>query len=277
MTAQTETRQDKHEFWMQMAQLYKTRATCKRRKCSALFVKDNRLVVAGYNSAPSGQKHCTEVGCLMVDGHCKRCNHAERAAIDYAANTGIKLDGAYGYISGGTPCITCAHGIIATRTRAIYVDSHYPDEHAIKLLSDCGIPIYEPCIVEALTLDGSATGGVPGWQRVKPKTDLSAVSVNPDDNPALTMDDLETELHGSEVEFRRRYFGDFNLFPEQKVWIQPRAGGKVTRHQKEQELANAKRLADDQRAKVVEDSVVQSTAETWGDFPAQTTNLLHRP
>jgi len=38
-------------------------------------------VTTGYNGATPGEPHCTEVGCHIVDGHCKRTIHAERNAL----------------------------------------------------------------------------------------------------------------------------------------------------------------------------------------------------
>lgn len=186
----TTERQGKHEFWMELAQLYATRATCKRRKCAALFVKGNRLVCAGYNGAPSGQPHCLDVGCLLIDGHCKRCVHAEHAAIDYAASAGIAIKGCIVYISGGTPCLTCALSLVAVETTSIYVNASYPDPEALGLLSQAGIPVYEPCIISALKFDGFTGDEVPGWQRV------ARLSVQPTSNNSsynTSLDRLSSE------------------------------------------------------------------------------------
>ena len=134
-----------HAFWMQLAALYAQRATCLRRKCAALFVQGGRLVVAGYNGAPSGQPHCIDdgVGCLMVENHCARCLHAEYAAICFAAVKGIAIGSSTVYIHGGTPCRNCALGLIAVGVKEIYVDAKYPDDVALRLLDMAGVKVVE--------------------------------------------------------------------------------------------------------------------------------------
>ena len=50
------------EYFMQIVEVVKTRSTCLRRQVGAVIVKDNRIITTGYNGAPSGLKHCTELG-----------------------------------------------------------------------------------------------------------------------------------------------------------------------------------------------------------------------
>ena len=52
------------EYFMEMAELARTRTTCLRRGVGAVIVKDNRVMATGYNGAPSGVRHCEETGCL---------------------------------------------------------------------------------------------------------------------------------------------------------------------------------------------------------------------
>ena len=78
------------------------------------IVKDRRIIATGYNGAPSGHPHCTDVGCDMLDGHCQRVIHAEVNAIGQAAQLGIAVAGATMYIhranvesDGRGPCREC--------------------------------------------------------------------------------------------------------------------------------------------------------------------------
>ena len=50
------------EYFMEIAEIVKTRSTCLRRQVGAVIVKDNRIITTGYNGAPAGLKHCTEIG-----------------------------------------------------------------------------------------------------------------------------------------------------------------------------------------------------------------------
>ena len=102
------------EYFQQHAALASSRATCPRAACGAVIVKDRRIIATGYNGAPSGHPHCTDVGCEMADGHCQRVIHAEVNAIGQAAQLGIAVAGATMYIhranvdsDGRGPCREC--------------------------------------------------------------------------------------------------------------------------------------------------------------------------
>lgn len=41
------------EYFMEIAEIVKTRSTCMRRQIGAVIVKDNRIITTGYNGAPS--------------------------------------------------------------------------------------------------------------------------------------------------------------------------------------------------------------------------------
>ena len=49
---------------MNITNLVSERSTCTRRAVGAVLVKEKRILSTGYNGAPSGLKHCLEVGCL---------------------------------------------------------------------------------------------------------------------------------------------------------------------------------------------------------------------
>lgn len=57
-------RPDWDEYFMNIADMVKTRSTCMRRQVGAVIVRDKRILTTGYNGTPSGLKHCKEVGCL---------------------------------------------------------------------------------------------------------------------------------------------------------------------------------------------------------------------
>ena len=88
------------EYFMEIAEIVKTRSTCLRRQVGAVIVKDNRIITTGYNGAPSGLRHCTDIGgCERERLHIPsgqrhelcRALHAEQNAIIQAAKLGVNI------------------------------------------------------------------------------------------------------------------------------------------------------------------------------------------
>ena len=96
---------------MAIAQVVAYRATCPRASVGAVLVLQNRIISTGYNGSAPGHPHCTEMGCLMEEGHCQRTLHAEVNAIAWAARAGVRVEGARLYMwssrGDGTPCREC--------------------------------------------------------------------------------------------------------------------------------------------------------------------------
>ncbi len=88
------TRPDWDLYFIRIAKEVASRSTCKRAAVGAVITRNNRILATGYNGAPEGEQHCTEVGCDVVDGHCVRVIHAEENAIIQAREYGISLEGA---------------------------------------------------------------------------------------------------------------------------------------------------------------------------------------
>ena len=110
---------------MTIAEKVADRATCPRASVGAVIVKNNRIVATGYNGALPGYKHCTEIGCEMVDNHCQRAIHAEANAVAQAAKFGTAIEGAsiYYYDSQKRPfgsCVKCLQIIEAAGIAAVY-------------------------------------------------------------------------------------------------------------------------------------------------------------
>lgn len=81
-------------YFINIAKQVAQRATCPRAQVGAVIVKDHRIISTGYNGAPAGEPHCTDKGCVVVDGHCQRAIHAEVNAVCQAAKFGIPVNGA---------------------------------------------------------------------------------------------------------------------------------------------------------------------------------------
>ena len=113
-------RLDWHNYFMNIAKMVAERSTCNRAKIGAVIVKDRSIISTGYNGAPAGLPHCTDVGCLIYtsinpDGeeeqNCFRTIHAEINAIAQAAKHGVSIDGADIYITA-SPCYHCLKVLI---------------------------------------------------------------------------------------------------------------------------------------------------------------------
>ena len=94
------------EYFMNIALEVARRSTCPRAQVGAIIVRDKRILTTGYNGAPSGLPHCTEVGCLMRGGHCVRTLHAEQNAIIQGALHGVSVKGGTIYVTH-QPCLIC--------------------------------------------------------------------------------------------------------------------------------------------------------------------------
>lgn len=112
------------EYFMKLAMLASERATCPRMHCGCVLVKDREVVATGYNGSIPGDDHCEDVGCLVVDNHCVRTNHAEMNAIVQAARKGHIIDGGTAYVTN-MPCTTCAKALIAAGVKRVVIFSDY--------------------------------------------------------------------------------------------------------------------------------------------------------
>ncbi|MGE5255432.1 MAG: deoxycytidylate deaminase [Hyphomicrobiales bacterium] len=137
-------------YFMDITALVAKRTTCIRRAVGAVIVKDKRILSTGYNGAPSGVPHCTEVGCLReklnVESGMRhelcRGIHAEQNAIIQAAYHGVSVKGASLYCTT-QPCSICAKMIINAGITTIYYRSGYADELARDMLAEAGIAMIQ--------------------------------------------------------------------------------------------------------------------------------------
>jgi dCMP deaminase len=136
------------EYFMEMAYVVSKRSTCLRRKVGAILVKDKHILSTGYNGAPKGFKHCSEVGCLrrgfdVPSGErhelCRGL-HAEQNAIIQAAVFGVSIKDSVLYCTN-TPCVVCVKMLINAGVTEIIFMGEYPDELAKKMISESDIKI----------------------------------------------------------------------------------------------------------------------------------------
>ena len=105
-------RQSWDDYFLEIARVVSTRATCPRASVGAVIVKDHQIISSGYNGSPAAEPHCLDAGCVVVDGHCQRAIHAETNAVCQAAKQGIAVEGATLYYwdsldRPSTVCVKC--------------------------------------------------------------------------------------------------------------------------------------------------------------------------
>ncbi len=131
-------RPDWDEYFLKLAMLASERATCPRMHCGCVLVKNKNVIATGYNGSIPGDDHCEDVGCLIVDNHCQRTNHAEMNALMQAAKKGVAVDGATAYVTN-MPCTTCAKALIGAGIKRVVIFADYHDTLAAEFFSKAGV------------------------------------------------------------------------------------------------------------------------------------------
>ena len=136
------------EYFMAITKLVATRSTCLRRHVGAILIKDKRILASGYNGAPSGLRHCEEVGCLRANSSVPsgerhelcRGLHAEQNLIIQAACHGISIKDAILYCTN-KPCVICTKMIINAGIIKIYYEDGYDDPLSDQMINEAGLEI----------------------------------------------------------------------------------------------------------------------------------------
>lgn len=144
----TNSRPSWDEYFLEIIELIKQRSTCLRRQVGAIIVKDKRILATGYNGAPTGCRHCLDIGCLRDElgipsgerHELCRAVHAEQNAIAQAAQYGISVAGATLYVTH-QPCVMCAKIVINAGIERIIYSGDYPDKLSLELLNEAGIKL----------------------------------------------------------------------------------------------------------------------------------------
>lgn len=127
-------------FFALHAHLAATRSTCDRgpellldpgrRGVGAVIAIDTRIIAGGYNGSPPGEPHCSDVGHLLVDGHCVRTLHAEENALLQCALDGTNPRGATVYTTAG-PCWDCAKRLLRAKVRRVVYGLDYESRYGL--------------------------------------------------------------------------------------------------------------------------------------------------
>lgn len=137
---------DIDHYFMEIAELVAKRSTCLRQNVGAVLVKNKHILSTGYNGAPTGLKHCLDIGCLREQlkipsgerHELCRAVHAEQNAVIQAALHGVGTEGATLYCTH-TPCSLCAKILINAQIERVVYKGEYPDEYARQYFKEAGI------------------------------------------------------------------------------------------------------------------------------------------
>lgn len=154
-------------YYMNLAVAASARANCSGRTVGAVVVRNERVILTGYNGTPSKFTNCRDGGCER----CKRkgdyesgtaydlciCVHAEQNAMLTAAREGIRTEGSTVY-STLEPCFSCLkEALQAGVERVVYLDA---------LGAYAADPMMEEqyrCLAEHLTAGFHQLEGSFGW------------------------------------------------------------------------------------------------------------------
>lgn len=148
------TRESWDSYFMRLALMAASRATCKRRKVGAVLVQNKSVKGTGYNGAPSGVPSCIEDDCLMKDGSCIKTVHAETNLI-LQTDASDRLNATV-YCTD-RPCWNCSNTLANSKIAKIIYARPYPKDLdlAIELFNFANIELveYTPITEVDLTLD----------------------------------------------------------------------------------------------------------------------------
>lgn len=129
------------QFFMAQSHLLALRSTCTRLSVGATIVRDKRIIAGGYNGSISGDDHCIDKGCYVVDNHCVRTVHAEVNALLQCAKYGTPTNGADLYVTH-FPCLPCTKSIIQSGIKSLYYATDYKNNpYALELLAQAGVNV----------------------------------------------------------------------------------------------------------------------------------------
>lgn len=141
------TRSNWDEYFMKIAEVTASRATCDRKHVGAVVVVNKTLVSTGFNGSPRGMPHCDEVGHELKDmggrQSCVRTVHAEANALIQAARNGARVDAGTLYTTA-SPCYDCLKliinaGIVRVVCKEFYASRYGMSGEMEKFAKDAGL------------------------------------------------------------------------------------------------------------------------------------------
>lgn len=130
-------------YFLGMAHMAATRATCNRKHVGAVIVREKNVLATGYNGSIAGLDDCDTAGHLMENGSCVRTVHAEQNALAQAAKNGTRVDEATIYVTA-LPCWLCTKLILNSGiVRIVYDEAYRPNPLVAKACADKGVNLVQ--------------------------------------------------------------------------------------------------------------------------------------
>jgi dCMP deaminase len=136
-------RNDWDTYFMEIARVVASRATCDRKHVGAVLVRERTILSTGNNGSIRGLPHCDEAGHMMEGGHCVATIHAEANAILQAARNGVRIEGSDIYTTA-SPCWPCFKLIANAGLHRIVYGEFYRDERIFEYSAKLGIALQGP-------------------------------------------------------------------------------------------------------------------------------------
>lgn len=134
-----DTRPNKIEYYLGIAEMVAKRGTCLRRNFGAVVVNDDQIISTGYTGAPRGAKNCIGIGsCYRIEKKIPegeryelcRSVHAEMNAIIHASRrqllngtlylVGLSIENNE-YVENAEPCKLCKRLIINSGISEVFI------------------------------------------------------------------------------------------------------------------------------------------------------------
>ena len=135
------TEEKQHQLdqrYLRMAKIWAENSYCKRRQVGALVVKNQMIIIDGFNGTPSGSENV----CEENDVTKPYVLHAEANAITKLARSHNSSDKATLYVTA-SPCLECAKLIIQSGIRRVIYGEQYRLCDGIDLLKRAGIEVIQ--------------------------------------------------------------------------------------------------------------------------------------
>ena len=138
-----ESQQHKDRYFLDIAQMVATRATCPRRKVGCVLVDSKQHIVAtGYNGVPSGFKHCVDSPCPGAEYETGQgLDACEAIHAEVNAFLQLRSDDVLTAYLTVMPCFSCAKMIANSSVERIVAAETYAHTQSVHMLEKAGIGI----------------------------------------------------------------------------------------------------------------------------------------